>query len=98
MLNTYTAEYFYINPAFNVICLSAGISNTAQNQLVQQIGSYIQKDNDKLLFYSGGKLLLEIDINNIEDIYASSRAFCDYCSLNHSRAKEQLQSLVMSYI
>ena len=68
------------------------------NQLAQGLGTYIKKDGDKLKFYDGGLEQLVVDIDDSVDVYAATRAFCEYCSVNHYRAKQQLQSLVTSYI
>jgi hypothetical protein len=98
IMPAFTSEYFYYNPAFDVVASKCSGTVTADNQLAQGIGTYIKKENNKLKAYSGGEELLAVDINNAEDVVHLARAFCDFCSVNHYPAKRQLQSLVFSYV
>ncbi len=92
-----TTEFFYYMPSYDVIA-SACNTSTAENQIAQGLGTYLSKEKDKLCAYSGGIKLESVDIANPQDVSLFVRAFCRYCSVDHYRAKQQLQSLVTEYI
>lgn len=94
----FTSEFFYLDPAYNVIASCSSGTVTAMSQLSQGIGTYLQKEDGKLKAFSGGIEMYAVDIENAEDVVLLARAFCEFCGVNHTRAKQQLQSLVTAYI
>lgn len=98
MSNKFTSEFFYYEPAFDVIASCSSGTVTAANQLAQGKGTFLKKEGGKLKAFCDGDELLAVDIDDAEDVTLLARAFCDFCSVNHYRAKQQLQGLVVSYV